>query len=218
MDPKRYVIFGAPGAGKGTFCSRIVELFPHIKHVSTGDIFRENVKNETELGKKVKEFLDAGKLVPDEITNAIVKDKLEQLSQDSWILDGFPRTLSQAEFLSSHFNIDKVLVLDVPRDVIKKRILGRFSCPKCGKIYNKFTLPPKDQKGENEWICDNCGADITFVQRSDDTEEALEKRLDIYEKNAQPVLEYYEKKGKIVKIGTENTLELSKEEIMNILN
>ncbi len=214
---KHCVIFGAPGSGKGTFCSHVVELFPMIKHVSTGDIFRENVKNETELGKKVKKYLDEGKLVPDEITNAIVKDKLEQLKKDNWILDGFPRTLLQAEFLSSSFEIDKVLVLDVSRDTIKKRILGRFSCPKCKKIYNKFTLPPKKELGEDKWICDECGAEITFQQRSDDTEEALEKRLDVYEQNAKPVLDYYQNKGKLKKIETENTLELSKKDIKKML-
>lgn len=217
LENKHFVIFGAPGAGKGTFCSRIVEVFPNIKHISTGDIFRENVKNETKLGKKVKQYLDGGKLVPDEITNAIVKDKLETLNKESWTLDGFPRTLSQAKFLSSSFDIDKVLVLDISRDTIKKRILGRFSCPKCGKIYNKYTLPPKKKEGENKWICDECGAEIAFEQRSDDNEEALEKRLDVYEENAKPVLDYYEQKGKVKKIGTENTLELSKDEILNFL-
>jgi adenylate kinase len=211
------VIFGPPGAGKGTFASVIKNIIPDIIHVSTGDIFRENLKNETPLGKKAKEYMEAGELVPDSLTNELVKDKLSQIEDKSWILDGYPRNMSQVEFLDENVDVDLFLLLEVPRDIIKKRILGRFSCPECGEIYNKYTLQPKKQIGENKWICDQCGAEIEFQQRSDDSEETLEKRLDVYEQNAKPIIEHYKKKGILKKVDAQNTLELSKDEIRDIL-
>ena len=110
-----------------------------------------------------------------------------------------------------------LLLLEIGRDIITKRILGRFGCPECGEIYNKYTLQPKVQKGENKWICDKCGAEIEFIQRSDDTEETLKNRLDAYEKNAKPVIEYYEKEGLVKKIDAENTLALTEDDIKNII-
>jgi adenylate kinase len=211
------VIFGPPGAGKGTFASVIKNIIPDIIHVSTGDIFRENLKNETPLGKKAKEYMEAGELVPDSLTNELVKDKLSQIEDKSWILDGYPRNMSQVEFLDENVDVDLFLLLEVPRDIIKKRILGRFSCPECGEIYNKYTLQPKKQIGENKWICDQCGAEIEFQQRSDDSEETLEKRLDVYEQNAKPIIEHYKKKGILKKVDAQNTLERSKDEIRDIL-
>ncbi len=214
---KHILIFGPPGAGKGTFSSRIMEIVPEFKHISTGDIFRENLKNETLLGKKAKEYMEAGELVPDSLTNELVKDKLSKIEKQSWILDGYPRNMNQVEFLDENADVDSFLLLDVPRDIIKKRILGRFSCLECGEIYNKYTLQPKKQIGENKWICDQCGAEIEFQQRSDDSEETLEKRLDVYEKNAKPIIEHYRKKGKLKKVDAQNTLELTEDEIKDIL-
>jgi len=214
---KHVLIFGPPGAGKGTFSSRIMDIMPEFKHISTGDIFRENLKNETPLGKKAKEYMEAGELVPDSLTNELVKDKLSKVEEKSWILDGFPRNKNQVEFLDENADVDLFLLLDVPRDVIKKRILGRFSCPECGEIYNKYTLQPKKQIGENKWICDQCGAEIEFQQRSDDSDETLEKRLDVYEQNAKPIIEHYKKKGILKKVDAQNTLELSEDEIKDIL-
>ena len=214
---KRIVLFGPPGAGKGTFSSQIIKVFPEINHISTGDIFRENLKNQTPLGLKAKTYMDKGELVPDSLTNELIKDRLDKIVGKSWLLDGYPRNLKQAEFLDKITNVDLLLLLEVGRDVINKRILGRFGCPECGEIYNKYTLQPKVQMEENKWTCDKCGAEIEFTQRSDDTEETLKNRLDAYEMNAKPVIEYYEKKGLVKKVNAENTLDLTEDDIKKIL-
>ena len=211
------LIFGPPGAGKGTFSSQILKVYPEINHISTGDIFRENLKNQTPLGLKAKGYMDKGELVPDSLTNELIKDRLEKIVGKSWLLDGYPRNLQQAEFLDEITNVDIFLLLDVERSIITKRILGRFGCPECGEIYNKYTLQPKVKTGENKWTCDKCGAEIEFKQRSDDTEETLKNRLDAYEKNAKPVIEYYEKKGLVKKVDAENTLALTEDDIKKII-
>jgi len=211
---KKLILFGPPGAGKGTFSGQIKKVLPNIAHISTGDIFRENLKKETPLGVKAKEYMDKGELVPDEVTIGMVKERLnkEDATQNGFILDGFPRTLTQAKSLSEISDIDLFLLLEVSRDIITKRILGRYSCKSCGDIYNKYTLPPK-----KEGICDKCGAEIKFEQRSDDNEETLKNRLDAYEKNAKPIIKYYKKKKLLRKINAENTLELTGDQIKAIL-
>ena len=216
---KKLILFGPPGAGKGTFSSQILKVLPDIAHISTGDIFRENLKNETPLGLRAKEYMDKGELVPDEVVIDMEADRLskDDVKQNGFILDGFPRTLPQAKALSEITQVDLLLLLEVSRDVIKKRILGRFSCNECGEIYNKYTLPPKIEKGEDQWICDKCGAEIKFEQRSDDTEETLKNRLDAYEKNAKPIIKYYKKKKLLKKVDAENTLELSAVDIKKII-
>jgi len=158
----RIVLFGPPGSGKGTFSSQIKKILPNIPHISTGDIFRENLKNETPLGLKAKGYMDKGELVPDEVTIDMVGNRLskEDVKEHGFILDGFPRTLNQTEALTQITDIDIFLLLDVSREIITKRILGRYSCKKCGEIFNKYTLPPK-----TEGICDKCGAEIKFEQR-----------------------------------------------------
>ncbi len=210
----RVVLFGPPGSGKGTFSSQIKKILPEIPHISTGDIFRENLKNETPLGLKAKVFMDKGELVPDEVTIDMVADRLdkEDVKQHGFLLDGFPRTLNQTEALTQITDIDLLLLLDVSRDIITKRILGRYSCKNCGEIFNKYTLPPKV-----EGICDKCGAEIKFEQRSDDNEETLKNRLDTYEKNAKPIIKYYKKKKLLKKVNAENTLELTENDIIKIL-
>ena len=211
---KKIILFGPPGAGKGTFSGQIKKVLPDIAHISTGDIFRENLKKETPLGLKAKEFMDKGELVPDEVTIGMIKERLnkEDATENGFILDGFPRTLLQARSLSKFSDIDLFLLLEVKRDIITKRILGRYSCKSCGEIYNKYTLPPK-----KEGICDKCGADIKFEQRSDDNEETLKNRLDTYEKNAKPIIKYYKKKKLLKKVNAENTLELTGDQIKSIL-
>jgi len=210
----RVVLFGPPGSGKGTFSSQIKKVLPNIPHISTGDIFRENLKNETSLGLKAKEYMDKGALVPDEITIDMVEDRLskEDVREYGFILDGFPRTINQTEALSQITEIDLFLLLDVSRDIITKRILGRYSCKSCGEIYNKYTLPPR-----SEGICDKCGAEVKFEQRSDDNEETLKNRLDAYEKNAKPIIKYYKKKKFLRKVNAENTLKLTENDIKEIL-
>ncbi|MHA1491912.1 MAG: adenylate kinase [Promethearchaeota archaeon] len=216
---KKLILFGPPGAGKGTFSSQIIKVLPNIVHISTGDLFRYNLKNQTPIGLEAKKYMDKGALVPDEVVIGMVQDKLNQadVKKNGFVLDGFPRTLKQAQALSEITQIDKLLLLDLDRKIITKRILGRFGCPKCGEIYNKYTLTPKVQKGEKKWICDKCGAEIEFKQRSDDTEETLKNRLDTYEENAKPLIEYYDKRGKVKKVNAENTLKLTEEEIKNII-
>ncbi|KKL45663.1 hypothetical protein LCGC14_2353350, partial [marine sediment metagenome] len=179
MNMKKLILFGPPGAGKGTFSSQIKKVIPDIIHISTGDIFRENLKNETPLGLKAKTYMDKGELVPDDVTIDMVRDRLnrDDVRDHGFILDGFPRTLSQTKALTSITEIDLLLLLEVPREIIVKRILGRFSCQECNTLYNIYTLPPKV-----EGVCDKCGSEIKFEQRSDDNEETLKNRLDAYEK------------------------------------
>ena len=216
---KKLILFGPPGAGKGTLASYIKKVLPDIAHISTGDIFRENLKNETPLGLKAKGYMDKGELVPDDVVIDMVRDRLNQddVKQHGFLLDGFPRTFAQAEALSTITEVDLLLLLELDRSIITKRILGRFGCPECGEIYNKYTLQPKVQTGENKWTCDKCGVEIEFKQRSDDTEETLKNRLDAYEKNAKPVIEYYEKKGLVKKVDAENTLALTEDDIKKII-
>ena len=211
---KNIILFGPPGAGKGTFSGQIKKVLPNIAHISTGDIFRENLKNETPIGLKAKQYMDKGELVPDDVVIEMVRDRLnkEDAKNNGFILDGFPRTLPQAKALSEITEIDLLLLLEVSRDIITKRILGRYSCKNCGKIYNKYTLPP-----QNEGVCDKCGAEIKFEQRSDDNEETLKNRLDAYEKNAKPVIKYYKKKKLLKKVNAENTLSLTEDQIKEIL-
>jgi adenylate kinase len=214
IDMKKLILFGPPGAGKGTFSSQIKKVLPEIAHISTGDIFRENLKNKTPLGLKAKSHMDKGDLVPDDVTIEMVRDRLnkEDVKKNGFILDGFPRTLAQAEALKDITEVDLFLLLKVPRDIIYKRILGRYSCKNCGEIYNKYTLPPKV-----EGICDKCGAEIKFEQRSDDNKEILKSRLDAYEKNAKPLIKYYEKRKKLKKVDATDTLSLTKDEIKKII-
>lgn len=209
-DNKHIILMGPPGAGKGTFSSQVKEVLPDIIHVSTGDIFRENLKNDTPLGLKAKSYMDEGKLVPDEITNDMVKKRLEGISDKSWILDGYPRNLNQAEFLSKITNIDLVILLSVDQSILIKRISGRYSCDHCGTIYNKFFMKPK-----KEGICDKCGERIEFKQRADDTEETLKNRLDVYEKNTKPLINYYKDQDLVKEI--DYSKKLSEDKVKKVI-
>ena len=210
QENKHIILLGPPGAGKGTFSSQVKEVLPDIIHVSTGDIFRENLKNKTPLGLKAKSYMDEGKLVPDEITNDMVKKTLDEISDKSWVLDGYPRNLNQAEFLSKITTIDSVILLSVDHKILIKRILGRYSCPNCGAIYNKFFMKPK-----KEGICDKCGERIEFKQRADDTEETLNNRLDVYEKNTKPLIDYYKDQGLVKEIDYTN--KLSEDKVQEVI-
>ena len=201
QENKHIILLGPPGAGKGTFSSQVKEVLPDIIHVSTGDIFRENLKNETSLGLKAKSYMDEGKLVPDEITNDMVKKSLDEIRDKSWVLDGYPRNLNQAEFLSTITNVDSVILLSVDHQILIKRILGRYSCPNCGELYNKYFMKPK-KKG----ICNKCNSKIKFIQRADDTKETLNNRLDVYEKNTKPLIDYYKDQGLVKEIDYTNKL------------
>lgn len=159
--------------------------------------------------------MDKGELVPDDVVIEMVRDRLskDDVLKFGFILDGFPRTLPQTEALAEIVTIDLLILLEVSRELIIKRILGRYSCKNCGEIFNKYTLPPKV-----EGICDKCGAEIKFEQRSDDNEETLKTRLDAYERNAEPIIKFYEKKDKVKKVDASDTLKFTNNEIKDILN
>jgi len=185
---KKLILFGAPGAGKGTFAVRIKHIYPYIVHISTGDIFRYNIKEGTALGLKAKGYMDRGELVPDEVVIAMVKARLDQsdVKKHGMILDGFPRTLPQAQALNKVTEIDKVIILGVTTEILVKRILGRYACDECGFTYNKFFEATQPKK---EGVCDNCGVKLEFKQRADDNEETVKKRLKAYEDNAKPIID-----------------------------
>jgi adenylate kinase len=206
------LFFGPPGAGKGTQAKKVSEIFK-IEHISTGDILREAVNKGSELGKKVKTIIDKGELVPDEIMNELVKEKIKDL--DSFILDGYPRTIEQAKSLDRTLKelnkqIDAVVLIDVPEEEIVKRISSRRVCPNCGKVYNLITLKPK-----NDELCDNCGTNI--IQRNDDREEIVRERYKIYQRNTYPVIEFYRKNNTIITIDGSKDVEEVTKELFNML-
>jgi len=186
------ILIGPPGSGKGTQAKMIVDRY-NVKHVSTGDILRENVRNGTPLGVEAKKFMDAGKLVPDALLIDIIKDRLAKDDvKGGWMLDGYPRTIPQAEALDKILpalgqKIDVVLNIDVPDEELVKRVTGRRMC-KCGATYHvSFNKPKVEGK------CDACGGDL--YQRADDTEETVKQRLNAYHAQTQPLIDYYTKRG-----------------------
>lgn len=189
----KIVMLGAPGAGKGTQAAMICDKY-NIPHVSTGDIFRSNIKNGTELGKKAKAYMDAGQLVPDELTIQLLLDRVSQDDcKDGYVLDGFPRTIPQAEVLTKALSesgeqVDYAINVDVPDENIVTRMSGRRSCPKCGASYHIQYIPSKV-----EGVCDTCGSDL--IQRDDDRPETVQNRLSVYHAQTQPLIDYYEQAG-----------------------
>ncbi|KXO15978.1 adenylate kinase [Peptoniphilus sp. GNH] len=185
----RLVILGPPGAGKGTQAQYIVDEYK-IPHISTGDIFRENIKNGTDLGKKAKSYMDNGHLVPDELVNEIVADRLRKDDcKDGFLLDGYPRTVSQAVVLDSELAkmgkaLDRVINVEVPAKILIKRAVGRRICKTCGATYHTEFNPPK-VAGK----CDSDGTDL--IQRDDDTEETVKTRIEVYENQTAPLIDYY---------------------------
>ena len=187
---KTLIFLGAPGAGKGTQAQRLVKELGYVQ-ISTGDILRANVKEGTELGKEAKKYMDEGKLVPDELIISMVEEKLKELEGKDIILDGFPRTVKQAEALDNllkklNRNLDVAVLFEVSDDEVIRRITGRRIDPKTGKVYHiEFNPPPEN---------------IEVIQREDDKEEVIKKRLEVYHSQTAPLINYYEKKGKLVKI------------------
>ena len=186
-------MLGAPGAGKGTQAKQIADKYS-IPHISTGDIFRANIKNGTELGKKAKQFMDQGLLVPDELTCDLVMDRIQQDDcANGFILDGFPRTIPQAEALTAALDninqkMDFAVDVNVPDENIVNRMSGRRACLNCGATYHIISIPTKV-----EGVCDRCGNEV--VLRDDDKPETVQKRLGVYHEQTQPLIEYYEKQG-----------------------
>lgn len=192
------VLLGPPGAGKGTQAARIVEKYG-VPHISTGDIFRANIKAGTELGKRAQEYMNRGELVPDELVVEIATDRLAADDcKEGFLLDGFPRTVFQAEKLDEFMaskgrKIEHVLNIEVSRDDLMARLTGRRVCKSCGASFHVVNIPPKQ-----EGICDNCGAEL--VQRADDNEETASNRIEVYNRETKPLIDYYEKAGNIVNI------------------
>lgn len=203
----KIIMLGAPGAGKGTQAKMISEKYK-IPHISTGDIFRANIKMGTELGTKAKSFMDQGLLVPDELVVDLVVDRLQQEDcRRGYILDGFPRTIPQAESLETALKnldekIDFALNIEVPDENIIKRMAGRRACDACGATYHVENIPPK-----MEGICDLCGGNL--ILRDDDRPETVKKRLDVYNEQTQPLIQYYTDKKILGTIdGTQEMMEV----------
>lgn len=199
----KLIMLGAPGAGKGTQAKRIAAKYG-IPHISTGDIFRANIKNGTELGKKAQTYMDQGLLVPDELVCDLVVDRIQQSDcEKGYVLDGFPRTIPQAEALTAALeklgtSIDYAINVEVPDENILRRMGGRRACLSCGATYHIEFNPTK-----KEGICDACGAET--VLRDDDKPETVQKRLDVYHTQTQPLIDYYTKAGKLAEVdGTQN--------------
>ena len=211
----RLILLGPPNAGKGTQAQSLIETY-QIPQISTGDIFRANIKQETPLGKKAKDYLDQGLLVPDELVVDIVKDRLQKDDcQKGFLLDGFPRTVVQAEaledFLKEHEqSLDKAINIHVTTEVLVERAVGRRVCQQCGATYHiKFKPPEKDN------VCDVCGGEV--IQRKDDQRETAEKRIKIYEQETAPLISYYEKRGLLVTINGEQPIDKVTADILHEL-
>ncbi|MGW8272726.1 MAG: adenylate kinase [Thermodesulfovibrionales bacterium] len=189
----RLVLLGAPGAGKGTQAKKLIEKY-RIPQISTGDILRKAVADGTPLGKEAKSFMDSGQLVPDSVVIGLVKERLAQPDcKPGYILDGFPRNTAQAETLDGVLSqmgasLDVALSVDVDKDDLMKRLTGRRTCKGCGQMFNVYFSPAK-----KEGVCDKCGGQL--YQRDDDREETIRKRLDVYDAQTAPLIEYYSKKG-----------------------
>jgi adenylate kinase len=192
MSQPKILLLGPPGAGKGTQSSNIVEEYD-VDHVTTGDALRANKDMETEHGTP-REFMEAGELVPDPVVNEIVQAALEDA--DGFVLDGYPRNLSQAEYLDDITDLDLVALLDVDNEELVDRLTGRRVCDDCGTNFHVDFAPP-----EEEGVCDECGGEL--IQRDDDTEETVKERLNVFEENTQPVIDYYDDEGDLVRIDGE---------------
>ncbi|MGY0694035.1 adenylate kinase [Virgibacillus sp. FSP13] len=199
------ILMGLPGAGKGTQAEKIVEKY-HVPHISTGDMFRLAIKEGTELGKKAKEYMDQGALVPDEVTIGIVEERLQKDDcQDGFLLDGFPRTIAQADALQSLLtkmdeDIDYVLHVNVPEENLLERLTGRRICPTCGTTYHVLFNPPKE-----EGVCDKDGS--ALIQRDDDKAETVKNRLDVSIEQTMPLLDYYQDKGYLVTVNGDQEID-----------
>lgn len=205
------IFFGYPGSGKGTQAAILAKRYA-IPQISTGDIFRNAVKNETPMGLKAKKYLDSGELVPDDIVVALVAERLqEEDAANGFILDGFPRTLEQARALDEmlqkrHRAIDAVIELSVDKDVIVRRITSRRVCRDCQHVYNLLTEPPPESGR-----CLKCGGEI--IQRKDDSEETIMRRMEVYDKQTRPLREYFEAQAKLIQIDGSSSIEQVRDEI-----
>ncbi|MDS3909236.1 adenylate kinase [Staphylococcus hominis] len=210
------ILMGLPGAGKGTQASEIVKKFP-IPHISTGDMFRKAIKDETDLGKEAKSYMDRGELVPDVVTVGIVKERIsEDDAKKGFLLDGFPRTIEQAEALNNIMseldrNIDAVINIEVPEEELMNRLTGRRICEKCGTTYHLVFNPPKV-----DGVCDIDGGKL--YQRKDDNPETVSNRLSVNVKQSKPILEYYDEKGVLKNIDGAKDIDEVTKDVIDILD
>ena len=211
----KIVFMGPPGAGKGTQAEKIIENY-QIPHISTGDMFRKAIKDQTELGMEAKRYMDQGALVPDHVTIGIVKDRLSESDcKSGFLLDGFPRTVDQAKALdeiltSLDSKIDYVINIDVDLDILKERLTGRRICRSCGATYHMIFNPPAVAG-----TCDKCGGEL--YQRKDDNEETVGNRFDVYVSQTKPLLDYYSLAGNLVNINGQQSIDLVFAEIQDVL-
>lgn len=207
----RLLIIGAPGAGKGTQ-SKIISDKLGIPHISTGDILRSEIASGSELGNKVKEFVESGRLVPDNIiADVLISEMKKDKYKKGYILDGFPRNINQVKIMEEKgIEIDKVIFIDTSEEEIIKRISGRRSCPNCGKVYNIYYQPPK-----NNNKCDSCNSEL--IQRKDDSEEVIRKRLETFKSETLPIIDYYSNKNILYRVNGDKNLDDIKNEIFSLL-
>ena len=209
---KNLVFLGPPGAGKGTQAKRLAKDLGLV-HISTGDILRDAVKNQTPLGKKAKEYMDRGELVPDDLIIALIEEVMPP--EGGVIFDGFPRTIAQAEALDEMLDrkglkLDAVILFDVPDEVVVERLSGRRVCPSCGAVYHIKFNPPKEDE-----VCDRCGTKL--VQREDDREEVVRNRLEVYRKQTAPLIEYYERKGILIRLDASKDIDEVYQELRKVV-
>ena len=211
----KLVLLGPPGAGKGTQAAEIVKKY-NVPHISTGDMFRKNISEGTDLGKEAKSYMDKGQLVPDELVVAIVKDRLSETDcKDGFLLDGFPRTVDQADSLDTElkelgYELDKVINIHVDKEALIERAVGRRICKSCGATYHiEFNKPKEEGK------CDLCGGEL--FQRSDDTEETVANRIGVYSDQTEPLIDYYKKKDILATVDGDQDIDKVFSEIVSAL-
>jgi adenylate kinase len=211
------ILLGLPGAGKGTQAEHFIDAYD-IPHISTGDIFRAAIKNETPLGKEAKKYMDAGELVPDEVTNGIVKERLQEDDvKKGFLLDGYPRTLNQSEALENNLkelgrSLDAVIYLKVPEEILFERLTGRYICSNCGATYHKVNNPTKV-----EGVCDRCGG-TEFYQREDDKLETVKKRIEVNEEQTNQLVDFYQERDILLEIDGSRDHEIVFKEIQELLD
>ncbi len=211
------ILVGLPGAGKGTQAEKIVDTY-HVPHISTGDMFRAAIKNETALGIEAKAFMDKGELVPDEVTNGIVKDRLAEAdTKDGFLLDGYPRTLNQANVLEGilkdlNKKLDAVIYINVNKDILMERLTGRIICRSCGATYHKVYNPPKV-----EGTCDRCGKH-DFYQREDDKPETVENRINVNLESTNTLVDFYSKRNVLHTVNGEDDFQDVFKDIQTIIS
>lgn len=209
------VLLGLPGAGKGTQAARL-RRDTGLAHITTGELFRENIRNNTPLGQKAKSYVESGRLVPDEITIGMLLDRLKQSDcADGCMFDGFPRNTEQAAALDQALaargkQIDRAIYIYVEQDELVSRLAGRWSCPKCGAVYHETSQPPAAAG-----VCDNCGSQLS--QRADDKPEVVRTRLEVNLRNLEPLLEFYRKKGKLTEVDGDREADAITEDLKRLL-